>query len=386
MARAVILTLPAIGTIAFSLQSGGFFAGTPAVAAVVVGVLLVLRITLAEEPFAAVSRGLCVAVAALGLYTGLVLASGSWSDSPARAMIEFDRALLYWLVLVLFGSVPWRRSDVAWALRLTVLAIAAVASVALVSRLFPDVFDVTEEVAINRLSYPLTYWNTLGLMCALAIVFCLSLTCSSDEPRWGRVAAATLLPLLAGTLFFTFSRGAIGAAVVGGVAALILAHSRATLGGLIAAGPPVAFTVMSLYGKDLLSGENPKSAAAAAQGHDAALVVGLCMLAAGGLRVLLLLLDRRLERSSAQAFRWLRPAAAALAVAGIVVLVATGVPGRLVDTVDDFVQGKENVTERQDFRSRLTDPGNNGRIDQWNVALEGFRSEPLVGIGAGKFP
>ena len=39
------------------------------------------------------------------------LASATWSDAPARALSEFDRTLLYGLVLVLTGSVAARVGD-----------------------------------------------------------------------------------------------------------------------------------------------------------------------------------------------------------------------------------------------------------------------------------
>jgi hypothetical protein len=38
-----------------------------------------------------------------------------------------------------------------------------------------------------------------------------------------------------------------------------------------------------------------------------------------------------------------------------------------------------------DLRTRLTDPGNNGRIDLWNAAWRQFKSTPLAGQGAGTF-
>ena len=65
--------------------------------------------------------------------------------------------------------------------------------------------------AQNRLSYPLTYWNALGLLAGLGIVFCAHLTTSLQEPPLVRVLAAAPIPALACTILFTFSRGAIGA-------------------------------------------------------------------------------------------------------------------------------------------------------------------------------
>ena len=38
-----------------------------------------------------------------------------------------------------------------------------------------------------------------------------------------------------------------------------------------------------------------------------------------------------------------------------------------------------------DPRSRLTDVGNDGRLDHWDVAIHAFRDDPVTGTGAGDF-
>jgi hypothetical protein len=38
-----------------------------------------------------------------------------------------------------------------------------------------------------------------------------------------------------------------------------------------------------------------------------------------------------------------------------------------------------------DYRRRLSDPSNNGRLDQWRVGLRAFRSDPIEGAGAGTY-
>ena len=65
--------------------------------------LLVARVTISEDPFAGWSAALAVMAFALALFAGWTLLSGDWSDAPGRALIEFDRALLYLLMLVFVG-------------------------------------------------------------------------------------------------------------------------------------------------------------------------------------------------------------------------------------------------------------------------------------------
>ena len=52
-------------------------------------------IVFAEEPFAGLGSPLALAAGALAAYAVWTLLSATWSDSTARALLEFNRALLY---------------------------------------------------------------------------------------------------------------------------------------------------------------------------------------------------------------------------------------------------------------------------------------------------
>jgi hypothetical protein len=386
----LMLALPGAITLYTAFEAGGFFAGTSGLLAVVVGLGLVARITLAQRPFEGVGRGLGVAIAALGLYCVLVLASASWSDAPALAMIEFDRALLYWLLLVLLGSLPRDGSRIAWALRGVTLALVVVCGVALLTRLFPDFIDVPADVAERRLSYPLTYWNTLALMAALGLVLCLHHAASEREPIAVRLIAAGALPVLATTLYLTFSRGGLAVALVGVVVYVVVARPRSLPVALLTVGPAVAVALIAAYDADLLAEDNPTSAAAAAQGQDLASVVALCVVGAVALRALALPLDDRLR--SVRVSRSARRTAGMLAVGGavlgaVVMVAAFDAVGVAQDRIEGFTEERSDSADdqRDDLRGRLTDPGNNGRIKQWRVALDTFEEAPWIGNGAGRF-
>lgn len=384
---ALVLLLPGALTAHTAFQAGGFFAGTPAVLVVIVGLGLVARMTLAEHPFQGFGRGLAGVSVALGLYCAWILLSSSWSDAPARALIDFDRALLYLLVLVLVGSLPRDSAYVAWALRGVVLAMVAVCGVALLTRLFPDVIHVARAAADERLNYPLTYWNSLGLMAAIGLVLCLHLTASEREPSALRVLGAGALPMLATTLYFTFSRGGAGVAVIGLLVYVVVARPRSLIVALVAAGPATVVVLMSAYDADLLAGDEPTSAAAAAQGEEVAIVLGLCMLAAVVVRALGLIVDRRVRaiRVSPSARRAAGAMAAVAAVALVLVaVVAFDAPAKVGDRIEGFTE-EGAPSGNDDSRGRLTDPGNNGRIKQWRVALDAFQEAPVTGDGAGTF-
>ena len=67
----------------------------------------------------------------------------------------------------------------------------------------------------------------MGIACALGVVLALHLTASGAEPRWRAGRRGRALPLVAVTLYFTFSRGAIWALPVGLVALRARWRSRA---------------------------------------------------------------------------------------------------------------------------------------------------------------
>jgi O-antigen ligase len=391
LATGAIVLLPGALTAYTSFQAGGFFAGTPALLAVVMGVFLVLRITLADEPFAGFGRWLAVAVCALGLYAAWILVSTVWSEAPARAVIDFDRALLYWLALVLLGTLPWTRERVEWAVRGVVLAMVVVCGVALVTRLFPDAIDVAPNLARERLNYPITYWNALGLMAAIAIVFCGHFASSEREPAALRVIAAGALPMLATTLYFTFSRGAVYVAVGALIVYAVLARPRSLPIALLAVAPGVAVALSAAYDADQLASERPTTAAAAAEGEDVALVVVICVVAVMAARALGLLLDKRIRavELSEPARRGLSFAAAGVVALGLIVSVAAfDAVGKVQDRIEGFSEQNLPTSEDVDvvdLRDRLSAPGNNERLHQWEIALNGFQESPLTGDGAGKY-
>ena len=382
LAHWALLLLPGALTIYLSFNGGGFFPNTQAFVALVLAIALMLRVALAEEPFAGFSRPLALAAGALALYAIWTLLSASWSDATARALLEFNRALLYLLALVLFGSLARSAADFRWMVRGVAVAIVVVAACGLVTRVLPDVWPISAGLAESRLSYPLTYWNAMGLLAAVGAILAFHMSCSRSEPRAVRVLGAAAVPLLATTLYFTFSRGAIAAGIAGFVVYVVVARPRALLSGILATAPATVIAIVVAYNADLLATANPTSDAAVDQGHDVALVVGLCVVAAGAIRAMLLALDSRLRvRLSRSTFR---AAALAGAVAAVTALVVLDAPGYVSDQYDRFVEGGGAGTQG-DLRTRFTDPANSGRLDHWDVALDAFADAPLVGEGAGTY-
>lgn len=381
-----LLLLPGLLTVYLSFRAGGFFVGTPAVVAVALAVVLALRATLADDPLRGLGPAAAVAAGSFALYAAWVLASAGWSDAAGRAVAEFDRALLYLFALLLFASIPRAAASMRTVIAGLAAGICVVSLSGLVTRLLPEVFPTVETIQ-NRLAYPLTYWNGLGLLTAVGIVLCLHLASSEREPRVARVLGAAAVPALACTLLFTFSRAGIVAAALGAVVYLLAGRPRALPSALLSAGPLTALAVRTAYEADLLVEGSRSSAAAVAEGHEVALVVGACCLGAGVVRAILLRLDAPLAR-----LRLPRRLRIPVLVSGVVILVAAAVATYVTQDVGEGVSRQYDrfvfeaaVRSVDDPRERLASPGNNGRLDFWRVSLEGFRDSPGHGQGAGTF-
>jgi hypothetical protein len=378
------LLLPGVLTAYLANEAGGFFPGTVGLAGAVMALLLALRITAGRHPVAGLGRGAVLVGGAGALLASWTFASALWSDAPMRAIVEFDRVLLYLLGFAFMATFPRRPGDLSVVLRWVLLAIVGTAIVGLATRLYPDVFSVATGREPSRLAHPLTYWNALSVFCALGAVLALHVASGEREPAAVRIAAVAAMPVLAAAGYFPFSRGGIATAVIGVVAYVALARSRRLVFTLVTAGPAVAVAIAAAYGAEALGTDAYARAPGPEQGRDVALVILLAMAGAALARLVLLPVERRLDavRVAPRARRALAAVALAAALAGIALAFALDAPERVRAQYDAFVAG--NVVHDTGAR-RLGAAGNNGRLDIWRVDLSRFGSAPVTGIGAGTF-
>ncbi len=375
LVAAGLAVLLCVGVVAIAFAAGGYFAGTTGVAEAIAAAALAAWIVVAPSPTSGWSVALGIAVAALGAFALWTLLSSNWSHAPSRAAIEANRALLYTLVVALaglVGSVPALRRATQAGL---VAALALVAVSGLITRLLPDVWSATTGMELERLSYPIGYWNAEGAIAALAALGCVHLAADGTRHRAVRSAAAAVVPLAAATLVLTFSRGSIAVGIVGVVLVLVLARTPGTAAALAATVPTAAIAVATVLSSD------PIVAAAPAPGRMPAIVVAGCAVAAAIVQALLH--GWRLPRLAAPP-RVLRAVAAVLAIAALTGLVASGAAGAVIERAGNLTHSS-HVVENGDERSRLTQFSDNGRIDGWRVSLNAFADAPLLGTGAGTF-
>ncbi len=370
------------------LNAGGYFADTTGWAAAALAVLLAVRLAVSGGTFIGTAGWRLIAsVSSLGLFALWTLLSGSWSGNHGRALLEFDRALLYLLVLLVFGSIA--RPRVALRFLPWGFAVAAVAlcAIGLATKTFPDAWPFSLPALSSRLAYPVTYSNGLGLLAALGITACLHLASWERERLAVRIAAATMMPLLAATLVLTFSRGGILVAIVGVVVYGAVARPRGLVTAAVALAGPVALASWAAYDAELLATRDPLTAASIAQGHSVARTVGIAMLGAGVLLGLLQLLEPRLA-----GLRIPRPPRALVVLVAVAVAVAAVVVvgPRVVDSFnqDAGVGLGSHEHEREPAgatRDRLADVGGQTRVQYWKVSLAAFDDEPIIGTGVGTF-
>jgi O-antigen ligase len=383
-----IALLPGALTIYLGFDGGGYFPPATGVACGALTLALVLRLTLAERPLEGFGVGAGLVAGAIGLFAVWSLISSSWSDSPARAVAEFDRALLYLLMLALLATLPRTHETARTVLYGIAGAATFVCLSGLLTRVLPDVFPIAPNVLDQRLSYPITYWNGLGLMAALAIVFATHLTCSTREHVAARVVGAAALPLLASTLYFTFSRASIVVMVVGVVLYVVLARPRGFVPALIAVLPTTAVAVIWSYNADLLARSDPTTAPAVDQGQEVFIILVLCSLAAGIARFALVYMNLDERLAAIDVPRRTRnivavTAAGALLIGSGTAWIALDMGDRISRQYEKFKEG--DVIRTDDARERLTAVGNNGRIQHWEEAIDAFADNPLKGTGAGTY-
>jgi len=364
-----------------SYASGGFEPTTRAYAAIVawwvIGVGAALGIGSAR---ARLSRTAVAVPGLFALFAVWTLISMAWAPDGERAFAQFDEVSLYVAVLVLAIFLA-RIVPASFLVGGIALALSAIAGVALVSRVFPSTFGASAgsqapSVFTIRLSFPVGYWNGLGIEVALAIPLLLAAMCSGRS-RYVRALAALPLPVIAADMYLASSRGAFVAAGLGVLAFVLLSPRRwQALAAAAFTGVAGAAAVAELVHKQaLISGSG--NSLAIEQGHRAALLIALTCLVAAVVWVGVGEAGRRLPTPSPRA-GWIT--AGALAVLGLAAIVAAH-PIRRFDEFRSTYTGGSGAF----LTNHLLSSSGSGRWQFWGAAVSQFRAHPLAGGGAGSW-
>jgi O-antigen ligase len=363
-AVAVLLAGPTV----LAFFSGGYFDGPRAWAGLVAWALVVVAMTAVNRPLPRRLGGV-LTVAGLASLAAWTLVSFTWAPIAGSAYHAGQRVVLY-LGVLLAACALLRGRD---ALRAVEPALAAGGAIlvgyALAERFLPGLLHYHHSTsAEGRLEQPITYWNALGEVAAIALVLCIRMTGDTSRRQLIRVVAAAAAAPLGMGLYLTFSRGALFAWVAGLVALIVLAPTRGQLRALVVAvvlAGLAAVLVAPMHDLAKLSGT-----LGSREREGAIALAGVVVLAAAGALIQWRTGDddRRLRLPSAAP--WI---AVGMICGGLVLVIAIG-----AKEVSGSAELRPGAAAR--FASVQS-----SRYSYWKVALTAFGDEPIRGVGAGGY-
>jgi hypothetical protein len=364
--------LAAAAILATSWSSGGYF--PPAWGWSTFGFALAVAAFLIVSNRVEVGPLDLALLGALGAFVGWTGLSIVWSASVPRSVLEVQRGLLYVAGVTAFLLLA-RRGRASLLVAGVLTAITVVAGYALATRFFPDLFGYSAG-GPYQLSRPVGYWNALGILAAFGLLLAAGVV--AEAPRRLRPFAAASVPVLASTMYFTFSRGAWVASAAGFLVLATLFPRPGRLGAAAALVGPFAAAAIAIDSRsDALTNAGAPLADAAHDGHRLAVAVAL-------LTALAALASTYLEAVHKRFAPGRRQRRAAILVLGLVAAAALIVLAARAGRVYDAFRGPFTQTG-SGLNSRLLSTSGNSRADYWRVALRTARDHPLRGSGAGTF-
>jgi tetratricopeptide (TPR) repeat protein len=359
-------------TLLLAFDGGGYDLVIRQEVGLAVWALIALGLATGALPRARLSAAAWVALGGFGAFAALNLLAHSWTDSDERTTAELARVLQYGglvaLAYLALNRYSWRGAALGFAAAALVVPFFAVGT-----RLFPGVLndDVAQALGIDRLSYPLDYWNAVSCWGAMAIAVALAL--SANASRTGiRAAALATIPVSALSVYLTYSRFGVAAIAIAVIAAVALSRNRWTaVANAIGGAAAGAAVVLVTHGQDEI---------ARATGDAGAATVVLAVLASGaGCAVWAAITSRAgLDRVRMDA----RGARVALAgTVAVALLAAIALHGPLGNAWDEF---KNDRAPANTGTERFTSLGGT-RYQVWSTAIDAFQEDPWRGVGPGTF-
>jgi hypothetical protein len=361
---------------------GGYFPGDWGLATLAFVLVAATVVLVADLPRP--SRGELAFLGGLAALAAWAALSTVWSPGATAPVLEAERGLLYLAAAAAAVLLLSFREAVPALLGGVVAGAVAVALYALGTRLYPGrVGGAYDPSSGYQLAEPVGYWNALGLLAAMAIL--LAAGFAAHGRLVARLLAAVSFVVLLPTLYFTFSRGALAALVLG-ACVLIVVDSRRTrlLVSGVVLGAPAALGVLLASRYHALTATGDSLTTAQREGRELAGILVVLGLVAAAAAVGLHLGERRVRLPARAGTVFVSAVAVvtALAVAGAVA--AAGGPADVVErTADAF--GETPTTGEGDLQRRLLSGSGNGRDEYWRVAWGMVEDGPALGTGAGSF-
>jgi O-Antigen ligase len=354
-----------VGPTVLAFFAGGYFAGPRAWAGLGAWACVALAVLVGAR--APSGRAAVLAVGGLGLLAVWTLLSILWAPVAGNAYAAGQIAVLYLGVLIAAAMLMRGRAG-GWVEPVLAAGALIVIGYGLSARLLPGALHYAHSVsAEGRLEQPLTYWNAMGELAALAFVLGARIAGDEHRQRWLRTTAAAAAAPLGLGLWISFSRGALFACVAGLITLVVVAPRGAQLWAIARA---VAFGALATAAGAPFSGVASLSGSQSTREYQGLIVLGLLVLITVAAAVVAhLRASRGDDRAIALPQR--APAlAAGLIIAGLALAIVVG------------AHESGGTVSLSGGAGRLTTLQSN-RYDYWSVALRAFSSSPLHGVGAG---
>lgn len=378
--------LPFIVVVYLGMKSGGFDNLIYGQVGILAWWIVILGVIAGIQPALRVSRAGWVAIALLGGFTTWTMAAMTWSSSSERTMIEIGRVAAYLGIFVLAVLIAGR-DRLRPMLAGVGAGCATIAAVALLSRFEPNWFPENQLANVlpsteSRLAYPLNYWNGLAGLLAIGLPLMVWMSTTSRSVL-ARATAASLVPIMVLTTYYTLSRGGTIAGALGLIALIVLSERRISLLpvlGVLAAGS--AMLVWAAEQRPSLQSGVVDETAMAQGDRMLLIVVGVGFVV--GLSIVGISLAAHRGRLPNAPTVPRRAAAVAVAVAAGVAIAGFllgGGPERLNEGWESFKEPSNPGAQVE----RLSSASGNGRWQYWSAAIGAFASEPIHGNGPGTF-
>ena len=318
-------------------------------------------------------------LALLGVWA---LVSTQWTADADAAYLQAAQVTLYAGAFFLVASTVTREAAPR-VLDGIALAIVAIALVALIGRLFPGFASTGAAgralpAVIERLSWPVGYWNGLAMLVALGLPLLLR-TVAGTRSRIVAAAAVAAIPLVVADVYLSSSRGGalVGVVAVTTFVALVRDRLPAMAAAAVGVGGGVT-AVLALESRPVLVNGPFASHAASVAGREVAALLVVVVVATG---VAWMLVDPVVRRIPAPS----RKAAVGLAATAAAVLVVAVALSHPLARLHSFAEPPVASDTPSFVRTHLASGSGSGRWQFWTAAVDQWESAPVVGAGAGTF-
>ena len=328
-----------------------------------------------------------LALALFGVLLGYTAASIGWAINPDDAWIEANRTLAWFsafaLGMALVRTWPERHSALLGGF---IAAAVVVCGYAVLTKVFPSTLNPDELVA--RLREPFGYWNSVGLMSAMAGPACLWLGARRTGHAVVNALAYPAFGLLTVALLLAYSRGSLLVLTIGSALWFVFVPLRLRGVAVLAAGGAGGLLVgLWAFGQAALSRDQVPLGLRDAAGHDLGILVVamILVLFVVGLAVGFSLAERAPSRTTRRHV--------GVAVLVCLAMVPIAIAGMLATSQKGFTgsvsSGWRNLTD-PNARQPPNDPtrlaaAGSVRARYWDEALKIWRTDEAVGVGAGGY-